>query len=172
MDLTHVHLLINHLPLFGSVLGALVLGYGLYAKSNPTKIAAYMVLIISAVGAVVAYYTGEPAEDAVKNLQGIVKQSVEEHEDAAVFAFGSMIVVGLFSIVGLMTTVRNTTYVKLIGRLTLLLSLFSFSVLARTAYLGGLIRHTEVKAAAALAPGSTQQNETVAQGSEKDEDTD
>lgn len=51
MDQTHLHLSINHLPIFGSILGGLVLAYGLWTKSNQTKIAAYYLLIISSIGA-------------------------------------------------------------------------------------------------------------------------
>jgi hypothetical protein len=62
MNQTHVHLLITHLPILGSFLGALVLVYGLFSGSYSTKIAAYLLLIISSAGAGIAYLTGEGAE--------------------------------------------------------------------------------------------------------------
>jgi hypothetical protein len=73
MSQVHLHLLITHLPVFGSILGAFVLMYGMWAKSNPTKNAAYFIFIISAIGAAIAYLTGEGAEEAVENLQGFLK---------------------------------------------------------------------------------------------------
>ena len=39
MSAVHLHLLINHLPIFGSLLGILVLVYGIWVKSEHTKIA-------------------------------------------------------------------------------------------------------------------------------------
>lgn len=61
MNPTHIHLMITHLPIFGSILGALVLAYGIYVKSEQTKSAAYYLFIIAAIGAGIAYATGESA---------------------------------------------------------------------------------------------------------------
>ena len=92
MNPTHIHLLITHLPIFGSILGGLVLAHGLWTKSNQTKIAAYNIFIISAIGAGIAYLTGEAAEETVENIQGIAKDMIDEHEDFAVFALVSLII--------------------------------------------------------------------------------
>ena len=77
MNQTHIHLLITHLPIFGSILGGLVLAHGLWTKSNQTKIAAYNIFIISAIGAGIAYLTGEAAEETVENIQGIAKDMID-----------------------------------------------------------------------------------------------
>jgi hypothetical protein len=50
MDQTHIHLIITHLPIFGSMLGGFVLIHGIWTKNNMTLIAAYNVLIVSALG--------------------------------------------------------------------------------------------------------------------------
>jgi len=50
MNQTHIHLLITHLPIFGSMIGAFVLLYGIFTKSIQTKTAAYLVLILSSLG--------------------------------------------------------------------------------------------------------------------------
>ncbi|MDX2250509.1 MAG: hypothetical protein SF052_27255 [Bacteroidia bacterium] len=68
MNQAHVHLMITHLPIFGSILGALVLTYGLWTKSHQTKVAAYFLLIISAIGSGIAYLTGEARTFAVVTL--------------------------------------------------------------------------------------------------------
>ena len=76
MNQTHLHLLIAHLPIFGSILGGLVLAYGLWTKSNQTKIAAYILLVISSIGAGISYLTGEAAEEAVEKIQGVAKEMI------------------------------------------------------------------------------------------------
>jgi hypothetical protein len=73
MSDAHIHLVITHLPIFGSILGALVLGYGFLSKSDSTKIASYFLFIISAIGAGIAYITGEGAEEAVENSKELLK---------------------------------------------------------------------------------------------------
>ncbi|MGE5943670.1 MAG: hypothetical protein ACM31G_04950 [Flavobacteriales bacterium] len=63
MDQTHIHLVITHLPIFGSILGGLVLAYGLWTKSNDTKIAAYGLFIISSISVGIAYFIESEDDD-------------------------------------------------------------------------------------------------------------
>ncbi|MBK6629271.1 MAG: hypothetical protein IPJ87_03925 [Flavobacteriales bacterium] len=144
MNQTHIHLLITHLPIFGSILGGLVLAHGLWTKSNQTKIAAYNIFIISAIGAGIAYLTGEAAEETVENIQGIAKDMIDEHEDFAVFALVSLIILGVSSIGGLFLTLRKSALTRMTAIVILFISLISFGLIARTGYLGGQIRHTEI----------------------------
>src|SRR5688572_20865606 len=104
MNQTHIHLLITHLPIFGSILGGLVLAYGLWTKSYQTKIAAYILFVISSIGAAIGYITGEAAEETVEHIAGISENLVEQHEGSAVIALVSLIVLGIASIVGLFLT--------------------------------------------------------------------
>jgi uncharacterized membrane protein len=144
MNQTHLHLLITHLPIFGSILGAVVLAYGLWTKSNHTRIAAYTVFIISSIGAGIAYLTGEAAEEKVEDIQGVAKKMIEEHEEFALIALVSLIILGLASIVGLFLTIRKPPLAKTISWVILLISLISFGLVAWTGYMGGQIRHTEI----------------------------
>lgn len=161
MNQTHIHLLITHLPIFGSILGGLVLAHGLWTKSNQTKIAAYNIFIISAIGAGIAYLTGEAAEDTVENIQGIAKNMIDEHEDFAVFALVSSIILGVASIGGLFLTLRKSALTSTAAIVILFISLISFGLVARTGYLGGQIRHTEINNSATTTQG---------QGGESDDD--
>jgi uncharacterized membrane protein len=144
MSQAHLHLLITHLPIFGSIIGALVLGYGLWTKSNQTKNAAYFIFIISAIGAGIAYLTGEGAEHAVKHIPGVTKNLIEIHEDAAIYALISLIVLGGMSIIALVISRLKNSFTKSASTIILLFSLLSFGLVARTGYLGGQIRHTEM----------------------------
>jgi len=148
MDQAHVHLLITHLPIFGSILGAFVLAYGLWSKSNQTKIAAYFLFVIAALGAGIAYLTGEGAEDAVEEIQGVSENIIKQHEEFALFALISLIVLGISSLFALIVTYKKTSLLKTASLLTLIISLVSFALVARTGYLGGQIRHTEISTSA------------------------
>lgn len=156
MDQVHIHLLITHLPIFGSILGGLVLAHGIWTKSDQTKIAAYNVLIISTIGAVIAYLTGEGAEEAVEDIQGVAKNIIEQHEDFALFALVGLIAVGVVSMVGLYVTIRKSSLANTISILALVVALISFGLVARTGYLGGQIRHTEIGTASPTQEGSEE----------------
>jgi len=144
MDQTHIHLLITHLPIFGSLLGTLVLGYGMWKKSDTTQLASYYLLVISAVGAVIAYLTGEAAEETVENIQGVSENVIEQHADFASYALVALIAVGVFSIVGIYFKSTKSTFAKPVATMTLFLAFISFGLAAYTGYLGGQIRHTEI----------------------------
>lgn len=144
MNQTHLHLLINHLPVFGSIFGALVLAHGLWTKSFQTKVAAYNLFIISSIGAVIAYLTGEAAEESVENIQGVSETLISQHEDSAKIALAALIILGAASLIGLYMTIKKSTLTRMVAIITLFISLISFGLIARTGYIGGQIRHTEI----------------------------
>ena len=158
MNQTHIHLLITHLPIFGSILGGLVLAHGLWTNSNQTKIAAYNLFVISAIGAGIAYLTGEAAEETVENIQGVLEATINQHEEFALFALISLIILGLTSIVGLFITLKNLPLTRTVAFIILFISLISFGLVARTGYLGGQIRHTEIASSANLSPMLNEKN--------------
>ncbi len=144
MNQTHIHLLITHLPIFGSILGGLVLLHGIGVRSNQTKIAAYYIFLLSSIGAGIAYFTGEAAEETVENIQGVVEASIKQHEEFALFALISLIILGVTALIGLFLTWRNSALTRTIAFIILFISFLSFVIVARTGYLGGQIRHTEI----------------------------
>jgi uncharacterized membrane protein len=162
MNQAHIHLLITHLPIFGSILGGLVLVHGIWTKSNHTMVAAYNLFILSAIGAGIAYLTGEGAEEAVENIQGIAEATIEKHEDFALFALISLIILGIASLLGLLVTYSKSIMTRTVAFVVLFIALVSFALVARTGYLGGQIRHSEVH--------SNNQLNTTPQETEGDHD--
>ena len=144
MDPAHIHLLINHLAVFGSLMGAIVLAHALYTKNNQTKMAAYYVFIISSIGAIIAYLTGEPAEHLVEDMAGISHDTIEAHEDAAIYALYAFIALGVLSLIGLYLALKKHASTRMMALIVMVVSLLSFGIIARTGYLGGQIRHTEI----------------------------
>lgn len=148
MDQTLIHLLISHLPIFGTILGGLVLLHGIGVKSNQTNIAAYYIFVLSAIGAGIAYLTGEGAEESVENMQSVMESTIKTHEDFAIFALVSLIILGLTALIALYITYKNSLLSRSIAIIVLFISIISSMLVARTGYLGGLIRHTEINAIA------------------------
>jgi uncharacterized membrane protein len=159
MDQTHIHLLITHLPIFGSILGALVLIHGIGVRSNQTIIAAYYLFVLSALGAGIAYLTGEAAEETVEKIKGVVEATIKTHEEVALYALISLIILGVASLAGLFLTWRNSAPTKTLAFVILFISVISFGLVARTGYLGGQIRHTELSNGA-TAPTENSETET------------
>jgi hypothetical protein len=139
--------------------GAFVLVYGIWTNSVPTKMAAYYVFVVSAAGAGIAYLTGEGAEEAVEDMQGVSEAIIGQHEDFALFALISLIVLGVASLIAAYLTSRLSTFSKTAAVITLLISLLSFGLIARTGYLGGQIRHTEIRSSASNSGGAEQDDD-------------
>jgi len=144
MDQAYVHLLTNHLPVFASIVGGLVLARAIWIDSDDTKIAAYYILILGAIGAIIAYLTGEGAEEKVENIQGISKEMIHSHEASAMIALISLSFLGIISVAGIYVTTKKLSLTDALAFVTVVISLISFILVARTAYLGGQIRHTEI----------------------------
>lgn len=162
MDQVHAHLIISHFPIIGTLLGLLVLIYALWVKSFHTKIAAYGLFVISSLGTVFTYLTGEGAEHAVERLQGVTKSVIERHEDFSVYPLIALIVLGVASIVGIILTLKKSKLSRMASTVILILSIISFGLIGWTGYLGGLIRHTEINTAVT----STQEHDQHEHGDE------
>jgi uncharacterized membrane protein len=144
MNLTHLHLLVTHLPIFATIIGPLILLYGIYTRSYHTKIAAYALLLAAAMGAVVAFLTGEAAEETIENIQGVAKSIIEEHEEFAQITLITIIALGGASLAGAYLTWKKSKFTKAISVIVLIVSLVCFAMASWTGYLGGQIRHTEI----------------------------
>ena len=59
------------------------MAYGLWTRSHQTTTAAYILFILSGIGAGIAYLTGEGAEEAVEGIQGVSEQMIGLHEESA-----------------------------------------------------------------------------------------
>lgn len=145
MNPTHIHLVITHLPIYGAFLGALVLVWGLLSRSVSTKVAAYGILLIASLGAVIAFLTGEEAEETAERIAGISKTALEAHEHFADNAYVAFLVLGVASLLAIWITYRLARWERTVARLMLVIAVVAFGLAARTGYLGGQIRHTEIQ---------------------------
>ncbi|MEN9369759.1 MAG: hypothetical protein RI952_624 [Bacteroidota bacterium] len=164
MNTAHIHLLVTHLPIIGSLIGFLILLFAAIKKDNNVKIAAYLVFILCAIGAAIAYATGEGAEEVVEKLPGVLESAIETHEDAAMFSLIAMIALGLTAIAGIFQISYQWIKFKFIHNLILIIALISMISIAYTGNLGGKIRHTEI------ADASTLQNTNEQPSNEGDDD--
>jgi uncharacterized membrane protein len=147
MSGVHLHLLMNHAPILGVVFALGLLIASFFFAPDVLRRTALTVLIGAALAGAVAYYSGEPAEDAIRGFPGVRRELIHEHEESAEVAFIAISVVGVLALGALIRWRRAAlpaalTYAALIA--TLLVS----GLMAYTGLLGGRIRHTEVRPSA------------------------
>ncbi len=157
MDSTHLHLILNHFPIIGTLIGTGVMVFAYLYHAEPTKKAALWIWVVMAVIAIPVFLTGEPAEETVEGLAGVSETMIEQHEEAAQIAIWLMEALGVFSLVALFAGFRYEVFTKTMTSIALVLSLITFGMMARTGYLGGQIRHTEIRKGQSetLVPGET-----------------
>jgi uncharacterized membrane protein len=146
MDPAHIHLLVNHIPVLGTVFGILLLLYGMLAQKHEVTRASLGLFVLAGLGAGVAYLSGEGAEDTVEGLPGVAESIIEAHEEAALIALIAAIVLGVAALLALVFLRTETP--RWAAVTTLVLALGTAGVMAWTANLGGQIRHTEIRDAA------------------------
>lgn len=156
MTAVHLHLALNHLPVIGVPLATLLLLVGWRRRSHELLTAAATGLVLLALSTVAVQQSGEGSEEIVEGLPGVDHEWVEEHEEAAEV---TLVVVGVTGAVALLYLLlaarpeREAVTRRLLVGLLLLAALASVS-LGRTAYVGGQVRHPEVRPPpAAVAPG-------------------
>ena len=158
MDILHLHLLLNHLPIVGVPIGAAMLAWGLWRRERAVQRATLGLLVIVGALAVPVFLTGEPAEERVENLAGVSEETIGRHEDVAT---STMIMTGLLALVaagGLVVSRRGRPLPRGLVLATLAGALIASSMLAATGFLGGQIRHTEIGASGA--PSAPQGDES------------
>ncbi len=157
MNATHLHLLLNHVPVLGPVFALGLLAFGIWRKSADLQKAALGAFVIAALIAIPAYLTGEPAEESIESLPGVLEVLIENHETAASFAFGGIVALGVIAILGLFLFRGRKNISPPFMTLMLMGAITVSALMAWTANLGGQIRHTEIRPnAISFNPSPTQ----------------
>lgn len=144
MNAAHLHLILNHIPVLGTAFGLALLAWGLIRGSDELRRASLGVLVIVSLFTIPTYLTGEPAEEAIEHLSGVNQDAIEEHEDAAKFAFAGDLVLGAVALGGLIVFRGSRFAPAWLDILVLVLAVLVFAMMVRTANLGGHIRHPEI----------------------------
>lgn len=144
MNLTHLHLVTNHIPVIGTAFGILFLLGGMFRKSLELQVAAYLTFILSTFGVIIAYFTGEPAVESVEYIFDVTEQSIDAHANAAKATFFSMLVLSALSLIALFLANKKPSRVGGFSQIVLLVAAVSLGLAAYTSNLGGKIRHTEI----------------------------
>lgn len=153
MGLAHLHLVLNHVPIVGTLVAGIIFVIALRWRNPQLERLALGFLLAFALLTIPVYLTGEPAEHVAERLPGVAEAVIERHEDAALAALVAVEVLGASAVAGLALFRRRLLprafAVAVVALIAVTAGLFGW-----TGYLGGQIRHTEIRTASpALAGG-------------------
>src|SRR6202035_2488903 len=101
MDLTHIHLLLNHFPTIGTIIGGGLFLLALITNSDDLKRASLLVLLGIALISIPTYMSGNGAQQAIASQPGVSKSLIETHEGVALEGIAFMEFTGAFAWLGL-----------------------------------------------------------------------
>lgn len=145
MNAAHLHLLLNHVPTVGAAIGLGLFLLSLIRKNDPLQRASLELFFVIALLALPAYLSGNAAQEVVKSRPDVSGAMIATHQDAALPAFVFMEITGAFAWLGLWRFRRISRPARWNVSAVLLLSIVTLALMARTATLGGEIRHPEIR---------------------------
>ena len=144
MNQAHLHMVFNHFPIIGLFFGIGILAYGIFKKQTVLVNTAYVIFIFCMIMAKATMMTGEGAEEIVEEL-GISNKIIHEHEELAETFMKVLYVLGLLSIAGLVTNLKNHAKAALISYVVVVFAIGSAVLSKYVGTSGGEIRHTEIR---------------------------
>ena len=145
MNDAHLHMVVNHFPIIGTIFGLGILITGIVMKNTVIKNVAYVLFVIAAIFGLVSMSTGEGAEEIAENLPSVTDQIIHEHEEMAEKLALVLYVLGGVSLVGLFMNVKNHAKASLVSYLAFLIALVGVFLGKQTGTTGGEVRHTEIR---------------------------
>lgn len=142
----HIHLLVNHIPVFTTIFAALLVAWGMLRKSEEVLRLGLVVFVIAAIATYAVTLTGDPAEHVIAGIQGVDRRMIHAHEEAGDLANLVTAAAGVLALITLVLMGRRRGAARALAIVTMLVGLVGFGLVARAANLGGEIRHPEIRA--------------------------
>jgi len=166
INVPHLHLLLNHIPTIGGGAAVVLLLVAFARKSEDLKRIALEATYVVALLTFPSYLSGVGAQQALLTNPDISQAFVDAHWNAALYTFVLLQLAGALAWLTLWKYRRSGNWSTALVTSIFILSALSFATAARTAALGGDIRHPEILAEAATpaaaAPADTAAPDPVA----------
>jgi uncharacterized membrane protein len=101
MNFVHIHLLLNHFPIIGSIIGCGLFLISLLGKNDALRRSSLIVFAAMALIAIPAFASGKGAQLMLQGKPGISDAFVQRHEGAAMLALWFLEATGAFAMAGL-----------------------------------------------------------------------
>lgn len=147
MNAPHIHLLINHLPIIGLIIGVLVVIFGLFSKKQVVTSVGLWITMIAGFSSYPTMYSGGASEHFLEENEVkycVSEELIHEHEEAAELAFWPCIATGLFAGLALIGNRKGHKHTKKAEILVVFIGIISIILIGKAGLTGGEIRHPEI----------------------------
>jgi uncharacterized membrane protein len=145
-NVAHLHIAINHIPVVLVPAALVLLAVGVWRRSESVFRTGIVVAWVGVASGLATYLTGDAAADLVMAVEKAQEKTLDpivgEHDASAGWALGSAVLVAAAGV----WAWRRKGLGREVTVPLLVLTALSTAILARTALLGGRIRHPEARA--------------------------
>src|SRR5678816_4445137 len=142
--LVHIHLLLNHFPTVGMIVGSGLFLLGLLKRSEDLKRGALAVFFAIALIALPTYMSGYSAQKSLRGVRTVSQDVINFHQRSALLALIFMEATGIVAWYGLWHSRRRASMGPRITAAAVLLSAATIGVMGSAANIGGEIHHPEI----------------------------
>ena len=144
VNVAHLHLLLNHFPVIGTVVAFGLFLLSLVRRNDSLTRVSYEVLFVIALLTLPVYMSGTAAQAALLGQAGVSEPAMTAHQDAALLAFTIMEITGAIAWLGLWQFRRMPRPAAWVSPAILLLTTVTIVLMTSAANVGAEIRHPEI----------------------------
>ena len=145
MTTVHLHLLLNHIPILGSIFITVLFIVALIYRNTFLQKVSLWFLVVVALFTAATYLTGDGAAQAVQGLPGVSENMIHIHETVGKVGLGLMFVTGAIALGGALFYSFRPKLPRLLLTVVLFILLLNCGVFVYIGYLGGQIHHPEIR---------------------------
>lgn len=148
MNDAQLHLLLNHFPIIGLIIGTLILLAGIILKSVVSRKIAYVVILVCSIIAIPTLGSGEEAEEILEQMSEMTKERhhlIHEHEEKAELFMPFAWTLIFLSLASIFVEWRKMKFAKYLAIITLVMSLVACYLVREVGNSGGEISHPEIR---------------------------
>ncbi len=161
MNYAELHLLLNHFPIIGTIVGLGLFLVSFVGKNDDLRRGSYIVFVAIALISIPTFLSGFGAQLMIKG-PGVSDALLQRHQGAALLSLWFMEATGALALAGLWQSQRISHLARWNVSAVLLFSLLTAGLMARTGSTGGDIRHPEDRPSqAAATTGGTVEEGTI-----------
>ncbi|HQY20829.1 MAG TPA: hypothetical protein PK294_06905 [Ignavibacteria bacterium] len=146
MNGAHLHLILNHIPVIGTIFAMFILFIGIIKKSDDVKKVCMLVIIFTSILTIPVYLTGDKAEEMIEgNYEDVDEEFIHSHEDFALYSFIAMNIMGAVALISMFIYKKPKLLPNSFAYFMFALLIIVNGMMTYTANLGGKIHHPEIR---------------------------
>ncbi|GCE30073.1 hypothetical protein KDA_55570 [Dictyobacter alpinus] len=145
MNMAHIHLLVNHFPILGSIFVSILFLVAMIFKNAFLQKVSLWFLVFVALFTAVAYFSGDGAKNIAENVSHVSDSLVHDHESMARIGLILMFFTGAIALFGGVFYSRKPTLPLYLQIAVMAILVVNVVIFIYIGYLGGLISHPEIR---------------------------